>query len=274
LAAAHNRVGLRVVLVGEKATLAEPRIFPSSGIMEAAAQKRHEGEVFLFARGFAAGSRGRAIGSAQRDYDGLNNTMIPVVKEAVRVDDEAAALLPGFIPYLNARADGDPAEIRQREKAWRDAFDRRRTCIPHRAFRPGPKNSPDKFQEFLNDRQQRSRAAAAALHELKRAFANETLVRSSIPRTSVPATSWKSTPCCARRGWTPTAGPSFGPTATNSPANARCTRKLDDNETAAGQKTASLRRSMSVLKGNTKSTAPPAGAALARPFGRAFHEKA
>jgi hypothetical protein len=91
---------LEVVRLGEKAAAQERAFSWMRGLLEEAAQKRHDGEVLLAARGYANLDRAaHLLRKAAADYEAILRQEDTILK-AQRGRDEALAFLPSYLPYL------------------------------------------------------------------------------------------------------------------------------------------------------------------------------
>src|SRR5262249_24542221 len=98
---------------GEQATAALEVYSWNAGLLEAAAQHRHEGEVLFWAHAYA--SRAAAEELLKKAADGYQAvlTRTDILQKARLVRDEAAVFLPPYVAYLEAA----PATF----KAWEAA---------------------------------------------------------------------------------------------------------------------------------------------------------
>jgi hypothetical protein len=92
---------------GEEAA-ASPRAFPwVAALLEQAAQDRHDGEVCFWARGYAALAQADSyLKKAAGEYGAILSN-VRTVEEARAVGAEALALLPAYLPYLDAAPEAE-----------------------------------------------------------------------------------------------------------------------------------------------------------------------
>ena len=94
------RKAVDVLRLGEQANC-QPLSFPwLEGLLEQAAQQRHDGEVLLYAQGLVpVGAAEELLGEAAASYQALRARQ-DVLETACRLRDEAMAQLPAYLPYL------------------------------------------------------------------------------------------------------------------------------------------------------------------------------
>jgi hypothetical protein len=109
---------LRTVQEGEKVTACDPAdVAWIEEAFQAADEKRRQAEKIFFTVRVPDPTWGQALTllqEAERAYRAINAD-IDVLDRARQVRDEALALLPGYVPYLNRLGEGDPEEVR----TWR-----------------------------------------------------------------------------------------------------------------------------------------------------------
>jgi Carboxypeptidase regulatory-like domain len=103
------RLAIDALRLGEQAGC-QPRSFPwIEGLLESAAQKRHDGEVMLYAPGFvSAGAAEVMLGEAVAEFQALRARQ-EVLETALRLRDEALAQAPAYLPYLEHAPNAEPA---------------------------------------------------------------------------------------------------------------------------------------------------------------------
>ena len=110
------RQALDVVRLGERVA-AQPQLYPLiSEALEEAAQKRFEGELFLFGGdGYAPrGEATKRLAAASERYEAAQRRG-DTVREIQRLLDEASAFLPAYAPYLE--------RVPEQESTWLDGVD-------------------------------------------------------------------------------------------------------------------------------------------------------
>ena len=176
------RKAVEALREGEQAGC-RPRSFAwLEGPLDAAAQKRHDGEVLLDARGFVPpGAAETLLGDAVADYLTVRARQ-DSLETAFRLRDEAFALLPAYLPYLQTH----PAH----ETAWLAAvqalqeFDVLLTPPP-----PGEHLAAALLNSKLDEVRHQSALLEAALGRLRHPFSAERcaeLIRRSLDTAANP----------------------------------------------------------------------------------------
>src|SRR5262249_55099171 len=100
---------LEVVRLSEQAASA-PRLFPwVRDALEEAAQLRHDGEALFWSRGYASlDSADELLKKADNAY-GVLLSQQETVRTAQATVDQAFAVLPAHVPYLESAARSEPA---------------------------------------------------------------------------------------------------------------------------------------------------------------------
>jgi hypothetical protein len=128
------RAALWVVRTEEQVAAGDPQALPwVEAWRRSAARQRREGEKVLFGSTPDPEQAGRLLAQALREYE-LAYRYLRTIQEAQRLRDEALALLPGYLPYLESGA-GDG-------RAWEEAVSTAKALRDALAGPPGPDAPP------------------------------------------------------------------------------------------------------------------------------------
>ncbi len=163
--------GLRLDASGAPQPGFDPRAFPwLRHELARAAELRHQGEQFLFARGYVALNKAAdLLSEAEAAYTSVNNA-IESLQAAWRLHDEAMALLPGYVPLLTSIHHANVELVRVDE--WVEAVDlalRLHECLAKYPPGTGPKTASELPAE-LRELDKRAEALRGQLDVLRRPF--------------------------------------------------------------------------------------------------------
>jgi hypothetical protein len=162
------RLALQAAQKGERARACEARALPwVRPLLEAASQKRHDGEALLLSPGFApADAAGRLLEEALDDIQNVNADA-DNVQAAYRIRDEAIAQLLGIAPYLMNRPDPDARYARY----WGDAVSVWQELDTLLAAPPaGEAPAPAELRKKVEQLQQRAAALGGIMQSLIKPF--------------------------------------------------------------------------------------------------------
>src|SRR5262249_24065146 len=158
---------LEVVRLGERAAAA-PRLFPwAPDALEEAAQLRHDGEVLFWSRGYASGDEAdELLKKAENAYTVLLSQQV-AIRAAQATVDQAFAVLPRYVRYLESVARYEPT--------WRAAAQTAQDL--YAVLRLPAEVSRTDFRAKLADAQQKTQHLRVLLDDLLRPFDAENQAR-------------------------------------------------------------------------------------------------